>query len=66
MGGNALSYTTVRLTKKNYTRMAADCVAKLRAARRILRKPGHCSPGAPPRHSVLEASPLKVASAADC
>ena len=31
MGGNALSYTTVRLTKKNYTRMAADCVAKLRA-----------------------------------
>lgn len=31
MGGNALSYTAVRLTKKNYERMAADCVAKLRA-----------------------------------
>lgn len=31
MGGNALSYTTVRLTKKNYEWMAADCVAKLRA-----------------------------------
>lgn len=31
MGGNALSYTSVRLTKKNYERMAADCVAKLRA-----------------------------------
>lgn len=31
MGGNALSYTAVRLTKKNYERMAADCVSKLRA-----------------------------------
>lgn len=31
MGGNALSCTTVRLTKKNYERMAADCVSKLRA-----------------------------------
>ena len=33
-------------------------------ARRILRKPGHCSPGTPPRHSVLEARPLRIASAA--
>ena len=31
MGGNALSCTSVRLTKKNYDRLAADCVAKLRA-----------------------------------
>lgn len=31
MGGNALSYASVRLTKKNYERMAADCVAKLQA-----------------------------------
>ena len=31
MGGNALSCTSVRLTKKNYERLAADCVAKLRA-----------------------------------
>jgi len=31
MGGNALSCTSVRLTKKNYDRMATDCVAKLRA-----------------------------------
>lgn len=31
MGGNALSRTSVRLTKKNYERLAADCVAKLRA-----------------------------------
>ena len=38
--------------------------ASVEAARRTLRKPGHCSPGTPPRHSVLEAPPLKVASAA--
>ena len=31
MGGNALSCTSVRLTKKNYERMAAECVAKLKA-----------------------------------
>lgn len=31
MGGNALSCASVRLTKKNYDRTAADCVAKLRA-----------------------------------
>lgn len=31
MGGNALSCISVRLTKKNYDRMAADCVAQLRA-----------------------------------
>ena len=31
MGGNALSYTTVRLTSKNYFRMADHCVEKLRA-----------------------------------
>jgi hypothetical protein len=31
MGGNALGRTSVRLTKKNYDRMAAECVAKLRA-----------------------------------
>lgn len=31
MGGNALSLTSVRLTKKNYERIAADCVAKLQA-----------------------------------
>ena len=31
MGGNALSCTSVRLTKTNYDRLAADCVAKLRA-----------------------------------
>lgn len=30
MGGNALSCTSVRLTKKNYDRLAGDCVAKLR------------------------------------
>lgn len=30
MGGNALTCTSVRLTKSNYERMAADCVAKLR------------------------------------
>ena len=35
-------------------------------ARRILRKPGHCSSGAWSRHPRLEALPLKVASAADC
>ena len=33
-------------------------------ARRTLRKPGHCRPGAPPRHSVLEARSLRIASAA--
>lgn len=31
MGGNALSCTSVRLTKKNFERMAAECVAKLKA-----------------------------------
>lgn len=31
MGGNALSCTSVRLTKKNYERLAAECVAKLRS-----------------------------------
>lgn len=31
MGGNALSYVTVRLTKRNADRVAADCVAKLEA-----------------------------------
>lgn len=31
MGGNALSHTSVRLTKKNYERTASECVAKLRA-----------------------------------
>lgn len=31
MGGNALSCTSVRLTKKNYDRVSGDCVAKLRA-----------------------------------
>ena len=31
MGGNALSHVTVRLTKKNADRVAADCVAKLQA-----------------------------------
>lgn len=31
MGGNALSYTSVRLTKNNYDRVAADCLAKLKA-----------------------------------
>lgn len=31
MGGNALSCASVRLTKKNYERMADSCVAKLRA-----------------------------------
>lgn len=31
MGGNALSRTSVRMTQSNYQRMAADCVAKLRA-----------------------------------
>ena len=30
MGGNALSCTSVRLTKKNYERMASECVAKLK------------------------------------
>lgn len=32
MGGNALSVASVRLTKKNYERMAQSCVEKLRAA----------------------------------
>lgn len=32
MGGNALTCTSVRLTKQNYERMAADCTAKLQAA----------------------------------
>lgn len=31
MGGNALSHASVRLTKKNYERVAADCVSRLRA-----------------------------------
>lgn len=31
MGGNALSYQTVRLTKKNADAVAAECVAKLEA-----------------------------------
>lgn len=31
MGGHALSYVTVRLTKKNADRVAAECVAKLQA-----------------------------------
>lgn len=31
MGGNALSYTSVRLTKANYERVAADCLASLKA-----------------------------------
>ena len=31
MGGHALSCVTVRLTKKNADRLAADCVAKLQA-----------------------------------
>lgn len=31
MGGNALSMPSVRLTKKNYHRMAAECLTKLRA-----------------------------------
>lgn len=31
MGGNALSVTAVRLTKKNYERLAADCLARLQA-----------------------------------
>ena len=31
MGGNALSSASVRLTAKNYERMASECVAKLRA-----------------------------------
>lgn len=31
MGGNALKAVSVRLTKKNYNRLAADCEAKLRA-----------------------------------
>lgn len=31
MGGNALGCTSVRLTKKNYDRMAADCLQKLQA-----------------------------------
>jgi hypothetical protein len=31
MGGNALSCASVRLTKKNYERLAQDCVAKLQA-----------------------------------
>lgn len=30
MGGNALSCTSVRLTKSNYDRVSGDCVAKLR------------------------------------
>lgn len=30
MGGNALSHTSVRLTKKNYEWIAAECVARLR------------------------------------
>lgn len=29
MGGNALNHTSVRLTKKNYDRVAMDCVAKI-------------------------------------
>mgnify|MGYP001202651169 CR=1 FL=1 len=37
---------------------------QLPAALGNLPKPGHCSPGAPPRHSVLEARPLRIASAA--
>lgn len=32
MGGNALTCTSVRLTKQNYERMAAECTAKLQAA----------------------------------
>lgn len=32
MGGNALSHTSVRLTKKNYQRVADDVVARLKAA----------------------------------
>lgn len=31
MGGNALTCTSVRLTKNNYERVAEDCVSKLRA-----------------------------------
>jgi len=31
MGGNALSVTAVRLTKKNFERMAAECLARLQA-----------------------------------
>lgn len=31
MGGNALSVTAVRLTKKNFERVAAECVARLQA-----------------------------------
>lgn len=32
MGGNALSYNSVRLTKKNYERVAAQVVARLKSA----------------------------------
>lgn len=32
MGGNALSYVTVRLTKENYVRTASACVDRLQAA----------------------------------
>ncbi len=32
MGGNALSHTSVRLTKKNYERVAAEVVSRLQAA----------------------------------
>ena len=32
MGGNALTCTSVRLTKQNYQRMAAECTAKLQTA----------------------------------
>ena len=31
MGGNALSCTSVRLTKKNYERLVGDCLSKLRS-----------------------------------
>jgi hypothetical protein len=31
MGGNALSYVSTRLTKKNYEQLAQDCVERLRA-----------------------------------
>lgn len=53
MGGNALTYASVRLTRANYQRLAADCLAKLQA-----RFPGR-------RLAVLEAYRTK-ADFGDC
>ena len=61
---NALKSTVWLSPLQAFQWASSGAVVAPEAARRNLRKPGHCSSGAPPRHSVLEARPLRIASAA--